>query len=111
MGMSPYKMVYEKACHLLLELEHKAYWAVRELNEDRKLAGKKRLLDMFTLQIAREIYGKTGAPSDGQSWVMRILHSFTPWQLFDIGKIILLNSPCQMGGKCLITVRKQQFYF
>ena len=29
MGMSPYKMVYGKACHLPLELEHKAYWLLR----------------------------------------------------------------------------------
>jgi hypothetical protein len=49
MGMSPYKMVYGKACHLPLELEHKPFWAVRELNRDFKLAGKKRLLDLSSL--------------------------------------------------------------
>src|SRR4051812_15083201 len=49
MGMSPYKMVYGKDYHLPSELEHKAYWAVKELNIDFKLAGKKRLLDLTTL--------------------------------------------------------------
>jgi hypothetical protein len=41
MGMSPYKMVYGKACHL--PLQHKAFRAVRELNRDFKLAGKKKV--------------------------------------------------------------------
>jgi hypothetical protein len=49
MGISPYKMVYGKACHLPLELEHKVFWAVKELNRNFKLADKKRLLDLSSL--------------------------------------------------------------
>ena len=34
LGMSPYRLVYEKPCHLPLELEYKAYWAIKAFNSN-----------------------------------------------------------------------------
>nr|GFA62201.1 reverse transcriptase domain-containing protein [Tanacetum cinerariifolium] len=43
-GCTPYKLVYRKSCHLLIELEHRAYWALKHVNFDLKTAGDHRKL-------------------------------------------------------------------
>ncbi|GKA87858.1 reverse transcriptase domain-containing protein [Tanacetum coccineum] len=40
-GCTPYKLVYGKACHLPIELEHKGYWALKHCNFELKTKMKK----------------------------------------------------------------------
>ena len=53
LGISPYRLVYGKACHLLVEIEYEAWWAVKKMNLDMGRAGLKRVLDINELEELR----------------------------------------------------------
>ena len=89
--MSPYRIVYRKECHLPVELEHKEYWAIKQLNFILLKAGSQRKLQLNELEELRNdaydcamMYKEQMKKAHDQSILRR---SFKPGQ-----KILLYNS-------------------
>ncbi|GKD64361.1 hypothetical protein Tco_1306469 [Tanacetum coccineum] len=92
-GCTPFRLVYGKACHLPIEIKHKAYWALKQCNMDLTLASESRRMQL----------NKLAELSDGAYENTRIYKERTKkWhdsrlrgdKDFKVGKKVLLYNSC-----------------
>ena len=90
LGTSPYKLLFEKACHLPVEVEHKIYWAIKAVNTDIEAAGSKRMLELTELEeIRKDCYENTRIYKDKtKAWHDKRIMV----KNFEVGQQVLLFS-------------------
>nr|GEW41060.1 reverse transcriptase domain-containing protein [Tanacetum cinerariifolium] len=89
-GCTPYRLVYGKACHLPLALEHKVYWALKHANFDLKTAGDHRKLQLNELNELRDqAYEKSLIYKE---WTKKLHDDKIKNRIFNVGDQVLLFS-------------------
>ncbi|GJY68183.1 reverse transcriptase domain-containing protein [Tanacetum coccineum] len=98
-GCTPYKLVYEKTCHLPIELEHKAHWALKHANFDLKTAGDHRKVQLNELNELRDHAYENSLIYKEKT--KRIHDSKIKNRVFNVGdQVLLFNSSLKMfSGK------------
>nr|GEU32387.1 reverse transcriptase domain-containing protein [Tanacetum cinerariifolium] len=87
-GCTPYKLVYGKACHLPIVLEHKAYWALKHVNFDLKTASDHRKVQINELnELRNQAYENSLIYKEKTK---RLHDSKIKNLVFNIGDIVLL---------------------
>ncbi|GJT04154.1 reverse transcriptase domain-containing protein [Tanacetum coccineum] len=99
-GCTPYKLVYRKSCHLPIELEHKAYWALKHANFDLKTAGDHRKLQLNELN---ELHDQAYENSLIYKEKTKKLHdSKIKNRIFNVGdQVLLFNSRLKIFSRKL----------
>ncbi|GKB43869.1 reverse transcriptase domain-containing protein [Tanacetum coccineum] len=92
-GCTPFRMVYGKACHLPVEIEHKAHWPLKQCNMDLSLASKSRLMQLNELAESRDgAYENTIIyKQQTKKWHDSRLHGD---KNLKVGKKVLLYNSC-----------------
>ncbi|XP_059314809.1 uncharacterized protein LOC132065421 [Lycium ferocissimum] len=82
------KLVLGKACHLLVKLKHREYWAIKKLNLDMETAGEKRKLQLHELDEFR-FHTYENAKLYNQ-WTKRLHDKHIQHRKFELGQLALL---------------------